>query len=92
MHKTLHKILKKEILFQTKIFKIYKIELHKIPKRKFLVTSFPKKEILFRTKNFKNWIIQNSIKGNFRITVFPKRKFLPWGNFKNCQIRLHKIP
>ena len=62
--------------------KIYKIELHKIPKRKFLVTSFPKKDILFQTKNFKIWIIQNSIKGNFRITVFPKKEIFALGKFQ----------
>src|SRR2546421_5008651 len=81
MHKTLHKIPKRKFYFRRKFLKIYKIELHKIPKRKFLVTPFSKKEILFQTKNFKNWIIQNSIKGNFWITVFPKKEILP-GKFQ----------
>ena len=73
MHKTLHKIPKRKFYFRRKFSKIYKIELRKVPKKEI---SVPKKEILFQTKNFKNWIIQDSIKGNFGLQYFLKRNFI----------------
>ena len=80
MHKTLHKIPKK--VSDENFRKFIKLSYTKFQKRKFLVISFPKKEILFQTKNFKNWIIQNSIKGNFQITVFPKKEIFSMGKFQ----------
>src|SRR5436189_6266385 len=53
--------------------KFIKLSYTNFQKRKFLVISFPKKEILFQTKNFKNWIIQDSIKENFRLQYFLKK-------------------
>ena len=67
MHKTLHKISKKE-----------KIELHKIPKKgNFWLLRFLKRKFYFRQKlNYTRFH-----KRKFQITVFPKKEFYSLENY-----------
>ena len=73
MHKMLHKIPKKKILFQTKFSKIYKIELYKIPKKEiFGLLHFLKRKFYFRLKISKIGLY----KIPFGLQYFLKRNFI----------------